>query len=78
MRICFFSDIHGNGAAFDAFQQRDGKGTSYVIFDTQKRIFRIQSFAYDCKVVEQQIEEYEKNTPDMTKKLKEVLYRRAW
>ncbi len=58
-----------------AGQQRDGKGTSYVVFDTQKRIFRIQSFAYDCKVVEQQIEEYEKNTPDMARKLKEVLYR---
>ena len=61
-----------------AGQQRDGKGTSYVIFDTERKIFRIQSFAYDCNVVEQQIAQYEKDAPDMEKKLKEVLYRHAW
>lgn len=60
-----------------AGQQRDGKGTSYVIFDTERRVFRIQSFAYDCITVEYQIDKYEKDTPDMAKKLKEVLYRRA-
>lgn len=58
-----------------AGQQRDGKGTSYVIFDTEKRVFRIQSFSYDCSRVERQIEEYEKEAPDMARKLKEVLHR---
>lgn len=58
-----------------AGQQRDGKGTSYVIFDTERRIFRIQSFAYDRKLLEQQINEREKAAPEMAEKLKEVLWR---
>lgn len=58
-----------------AGQQRDGKGTSYVMFDTRKCLFRIQSFSYDKDKVVKQIRLYEKENPVMEKKLMEVLFR---
>lgn len=58
-----------------AGQQRDGKGTSYVILDTEKRLFRIQSFSYDREAVVSQIRQYEIENPAMEKKLMEVLFR---
>lgn len=59
-----------------AGQQRDGKGTSYVMFDTEKCLFRIQSFSYDREKVVVQIDKYEKDNPIMQEKLKEVLFRK--
>jgi len=59
-----------------AGQQRDGKGTSYIIFDTRKRLFKIVSFSYDRDIVARQIDLYEAGNPEMKHKLKEVLYRK--
>ena len=58
-----------------AGQQRDGKGTSYVIFDTRKKEWEICSFSYDIDSLEQDIDKFEKEIEDRKKKLKEVLRR---
>ena len=58
-----------------AGQQRDGKGTSYVLFDTEKKEWEICSFPYDIERLEQDIDRLEKE--EGKKKLKEVLRREA-
>lgn len=59
-----------------AGQQRDGRGTSYLIFDTCSRIFKIVSFAYDRTIVEHQIDTFDTENESMNYKLKEVLFRK--
>lgn len=58
-----------------AGQQRDGKGTSYVLFDTKAREWEIFSFAYDIDSLEQEIDRLEEGHEERKKKLKEVLRR---
>lgn len=60
-----------------AGQQRDGKGTSYVLFDTEKREWEICSFPYDIDSLEADIDSLETENEDRKKKLKEVLRRKA-
>ena len=60
-----------------AGQQRDGKGTSYVLFDTEKREWEICSFPYDIDSLEQDIDRLEPEKEERKKKLKEVLRRKA-
>lgn len=60
-----------------AGQQRDGKGTSYVLFDTEKREWEICSFPYDIDSLEADIDSLETESEDRKKKLKEVLRRKA-
>ena len=60
-----------------AGQQRDGEGTSYVLFDTEKREWEICSFPYDIDSLEQDIDRLETEKEERKKKLKEVLRRKA-
>ena len=60
-----------------AGQQRDGKGTSYVLFDTEKREWEICSFPYDIDSLEADIDSLETEKEERKKKLKEVLRRKA-
>lgn len=59
-----------------AGQQRDGKGTSYCLFDTETERISIESFPYDKESLIREIEERETNE-NMRKKLIEVILRRA-
>lgn len=56
-------------------QQRDGKGCSYVIFDTRSCQLEFFSVEYDIASLKKEIDFYE-NDSDMIRKLKEVLERR--
>ncbi len=58
-----------------AGQQRDGKGTSYVIFDTKTRNYEICTFDYDIEKLEADVERLESNDQVMRERLKEVLRR---
>ena len=58
-----------------AGQQRDGKGTSYVLFDTKLREWEICSFTYDVDSLEHDIDRLEEGHEERKKKLKEVLRR---
>ena len=60
-----------------AGQQRDGKGTSYVLFDTKLREWEICSFAYDIESLERDIDIFEGGNEAGKVKLKEVLRREA-
>lgn len=56
-------------------QQRDGKGCSYVEFDTEKCEFEIKTVEYDIALLEQDICHIERNKK-MRERLIEVLYRK--
>lgn len=56
-------------------QQRDGKGTSYAIFDTKERKLEICTFAYDVQALINKVEQKETNA-EMKEKLIEVLLRK--
>ena len=56
-------------------QQRDGKGVSYIIFDSEKLKVEFHIFEYDKTGIVYQINEKESNEM-IKKKLIEVLYRR--
>lgn len=58
-----------------AGQQRDGKGTSYVLFDTKSREWEICSFSYDVDRLERDIDRLEGDSPERKARLKEVLRR---
>ena len=60
-----------------AGQQRDGKGTSYVLFDTETRMWEICSFTYDVDRLERDIDRLEGRSESRKKRLKEVLRRQA-
>ncbi len=57
-------------------QQRDGRGCTYVIFDTQKRRVDYKTVEFDKNKLVQEIKAH-KETETMEKKLIEVLYRQA-
>ena len=59
-----------------AGQQRDGKGTSYLIFDTQNRQAEICVFSYDTTDLLAKIKLYDGNNEKMYYKLTEVLTRK--
>lgn len=59
-----------------AGQQRDGKGTSYVLFDTKTRNFEICSFPYAIEKLEQDVDSLDGDDENRKKKLKEVLRRK--
>ena len=58
-----------------AGQQRDGKGTSYVLFDTVTGEIELCSFTYDMTELIEQIKQYDGNNETMYHKLTEVLTR---
>lgn len=60
-----------------AGQQRDGKGTSYALFDTGLRVWEICAFPYDVESLEQDVDRLEGEHEDGKKRLKEVLRRQA-
>lgn len=60
-----------------AGQQRDGRGTSYVLFDTKKRTWDIISFAYHTDSLFADIDLFDGKPEERNRKLKEVLNRRA-
>lgn len=59
-----------------AGQQRDGKGTSYVLFDTKRRAFEICTFSYDMESLKQDVDKYDGADEARSKRLKEVLQRK--
>lgn len=59
-----------------AGQPRDGKGTSYVVFDTSAAAYEIRAFDYDKQAIARQIERYEKESPLMGERLKEAIFRK--
>lgn len=58
-----------------AGQQRDGKGTSYVLFDTKKQKWEFASFAYDRDSLAADIDLFDPEDEERNRRLKEVLYR---
>lgn len=60
-----------------AGQQRDGKGTSYVLFDTKAKDWEIHAFFYDVNRLEQDIDKFEQDSEIRKNRLKEVLHRHA-
>lgn len=60
-----------------AGQQRDGKGTSYVLFDTKKEQWEICSFAYDRERLAADIDEMDGEDEERSRRLKEVLFRKG-
>lgn len=58
-----------------AGQQRDGKGTSYVLFDTGTKKWEICSFAYDRESLAADIDRFDYEDEERNRRLKEVLYR---
>lgn len=58
-----------------AGQQRDGKGTSYLMFDTASRKAEICVFSYDKTALLKQIQKYDSTDEKMYHKLTEVLSR---
>lgn len=58
-----------------AGQQRDGKGTSYVLFDTETKVWEIISFAYDRDSLAADIDRFDRDDKERNRRLKEVLYR---
>lgn len=59
-----------------AGQQRDGKGTSYAVFDTVKRHIEICVFSYHMEGLLAQIKQYDGMNEKMYYKLTEVLSRK--
>lgn len=58
-----------------AGQQRDGKGTSYVLFDTKTKEYEICSFAYEVERLERDVDKYDGENEERKSRLKEVLRR---
>jgi len=58
-----------------AGQQRDGKGTSYVLFDTKTKIWEMISFVYDRDSLAADIDRFDREDEERNRRLKEVLYR---
>lgn len=59
-----------------AGQQRDGKGTSYMLFDTETGGYAFCTFAYEVERLEQDIEQYDGDDEERKKRLMEVLRRK--
>ncbi len=60
-----------------AGQQRDGKGASYVLFDTVKEQWEICSFSYDRESLAADIERFDGEDKERSRRLKEVLFRKS-
>lgn len=60
-----------------AGQQRDGKGTSYVLFDTAEEQWEICSFSYDRESLAADIERFDGEDEERSNRLKEVLFRKV-
>jgi len=57
-------------------QQRDGKGCSYILFDTDKRSYEYRIVEYDIQLLEKEIMKNE-SSAQMREKLVEVLHRKS-
>ena len=60
-----------------AGQQRDGKGASYALFDTVKEQWEICSFSYDRESLAADIERFDGEDKERSRRLKEVLFRKS-
>lgn len=60
-----------------AGQQRDGKGTSYALFDTQRKRVEIHSFAYEKEKLLSDIDRIQTENEPMRERLKEVINRKV-
>ena len=59
-----------------AGQQRDKKGTSYVLFDTKTGDYEICSFDYEIEALERDVDKYDGEDEERKNRLKEVLRRK--
>lgn len=59
-----------------AGQQRDKKGTSYVLFDTKTGEYEICSFGYEIEALERDVDKYDGEDEERKNRLKEVLRRK--
>jgi len=60
-----------------AGQQRDGEGTSYVLFDTKAQKWELVSFGYDRESLAADIDRIDGEDAERSRRLKEVLYRKS-
>lgn len=60
-----------------AGQQRDGEGTSYVLFDTKTQEWEMVSFDFDRESLAEDIDRLDGEDAERCGRLKEVLYRKS-